>query len=346
MRHVVIIRPGGYDRLVIEDAPDLVPTPGHVIVDVEAAGVNYADCIVRMGLYKSARTLMGYPMTPGFEFAGRVAGAGDNVRRFAVGQHVYGVTLFNGYATQVSVPEHQLFTLPAELTVLEAATFPVAFLTAWYAALKLGQAASGMTALVHAAAGGVGSALTQILTAAGCDVVGVVGSSEKISVAKNMGCREVIDKSAEPLWSKAEQYSARGYDLIFDSVGVATLGQGYRHLAPMGKLVTYGFSSMLPRAGHRVNVFALAMNFLKTPRFNPIHMADDNRSVLGFNLSFLFEHKEILEEGMRYVLHLLQEHKLRPLPVVEYPAEDVSRAHRDLESGRTTGKLALRMRAA
>lgn len=345
MRHVVISRPGGYDRLVIEDAPDLTPTLGHVIVDVEVAGVNYADCIVRMGLYKSARTLMGYPMTPGFEFAGRVASVGDDVRRFSVGQRVFGVTRFNGYATQVSIPEHQLFIVSAELTVPEAATFPVAFLTAWYAALKLGQARPGMTALVHAAAGGVGSALVQILSLAACDVVGVVGSAEKISVAKSMGCREVIDKSVEPLWFKAEQYSKNGYDLIFDSIGVATLGQGYRNLAPMGKLVTYGFSSMLPRAG-RVNVFALAMNFLKTPRFNPIHMADDNRSVMGFNLSFLFEHKEILEEGMSYVLHLRQEYKLRPLSVVEYPFEDVSRAHRDLESGRTMGKLALRMRAA
>lgn len=343
MKRVVIVRPGGYNQVVIEESAELKPEAGHVVIDVEAAGVNYADCIVRMGLYQSARKLMGYPMTPGFEFAGRVSSVGEGVSNFVVGQAVFGITFFNGYATQVSVPENQLFVLPSGISMSEAAAFPVAFITAWYAAVKLGQASPKMTALVHAAAGGVGSALIQVLRVLDCDVIGVVGSSEKVATAMKTGCHKVIDKSTEPLWKKAEEYSKKGYDLIFDSIGMTTLGEGYRHLAPMGRLISFGFSSMLPKTG-KVNYISLARDFFKSARFNPIRMADHNRSVMAFNLSFLFEHKEILAEGMTQIMQWLQEGKIKPLPVTEYRFENVIQAHRDIESGKTVGRLVLRMR--
>ncbi|MFH0828832.1 MAG: medium chain dehydrogenase/reductase family protein [Candidatus Kerfeldbacteria bacterium] len=342
MKHVVISRPGGYDRLTIQESPDLHPAKRQVVVNVEYAGMSYGECIVRMGLYKSAK-LHGYPITPGFEFAGTVSEIGSEVSGFTVGQHVFGVSWFGAYATQVCVPAHQLFAIPKELSTVQAATFPAAFLTAWYGAMKLGQATAGMTALVHSAAGGVGSALAQILNTYGCTVIGVVGSSKKVTSAKNMGCREVIDKSTEPLWQTAKKYAPKGYDLVFDSTGVETMKEGYRHLAPTGKLITYGFASMLPKSG-RLNWFMLAIDYLRSPRFNPIRMAEENKSVMAFNLSFLFDRQDLLAEGMATLMELLHHGSIKPLPVTEYAFTDVAKALRDIESGKTVGKLALIVR--
>src|SRR6185436_16595067 len=111
MRKVVIHRPGGHGRLEIETHPDPVPGPGEVAVDVAAAGVNFADVAVRMGVYESAKKYVGWPITPGFELAGRVRAVGAGVTDVDVGQAVLGITRFGGYASSISVPRHQVFEL-------------------------------------------------------------------------------------------------------------------------------------------------------------------------------------------------------------------------------------------
>ena len=124
MKRIMIHKPGGYDRLVIEEAADPVPGPGEILVRVEAIGVNYADCVARMGLYKSAKQLSGYPLCPGFEIAGRVAALGAGVAGWAIGAPVMALTLFDAYSSHVVVPEGQVHPLPARLTMAEAAAFP------------------------------------------------------------------------------------------------------------------------------------------------------------------------------------------------------------------------------
>src|SRR5690606_30795686 len=122
---------------------------------VQAAGVNYADCVVRMGLYESAKKYVGWPITPGFEFAGRVDALGEGTPGLAPGDEVFGVTRFGGYASSVVVPRHQVFRRPAVCSPDEAAAFPSVHLTAWYALFELAHPRPGSTLLVHSAAGGV-----------------------------------------------------------------------------------------------------------------------------------------------------------------------------------------------
>ncbi len=343
MLKVMIAKPGSYDKLSISSARDLMPSPGQVVVEVSAAGVNYADCIVRMGLYKSARKINGYPITPGFEFAGRIAQSSPDVASFAAGEEVFGVTLFNAYATQVAVPISQVFRRPPELSSLQAATFPTAFITAWYAAARLAHLEQGNSVLVHSAAGGVGGALVQVCKAIGCRVVGVIGSSAKLKVAEEVGCDVVIDKTRGHLWQQASAQAPSGYDAVFDANGVSTLRGSYNHLAPMGRLVTYGFHAMLPRQGGRPNRLRLLWDYVRTPRYNPIRMAEANKSVMGFNLSFLFDEKQVLQQAMSELLGWLKQGKIRALPVRTFRFSDVASAHREIESGLTTGKLALVM---
>jgi NADPH:quinone reductase-like Zn-dependent oxidoreductase len=341
MKKIVIHKPGGYERLVIEEHPDPVPGADEVLIDVAAIGVNYADCVTRMGLYASAKYYAGYPMTPGFEVAGTVLAGGAAVTDLEPGTRVLAVTRFNGYATRLAVARSQVFRLPPRLPLNEAAGFSTVALTAWFALFELVHPHAGNHLLVHSAAGGVGSMLVQLGKLAGCRVTGVVGAAHKVAVVQSLGADAVIDKSSQPLWPAAEQLAPHGYDVILDANGVATLRQSYKHLAPLGKLVVYGFHSMLPRRGGVPHRLRLAWDYLRTPRFSPFDLTTRNRSVLGFNLSFLFDRTALLQQGIQQLLGWLEEGKLQPPAVTCYPFESVAQAHRDLESGQTTGKLVL-----
>lgn len=340
-RKVVIHAAGGYDQLQLETVPTPEPRPGQVAIDVRAIGVNYADVVVRMGLYSSARVYVGWPITPGFEVAGTVRAVGEGVARAKVGDEVIAVTRFGGYSSQLVVDERFVFAKPRGVSFEQAAALPAVYLTAWYALHELAHPRPGHKVLVHSAAGGVGGALCQLAKRAGCEVVGVVGASAKIEVARAAGADHVIDKSASPLWREARWLAPHGYDVILDANGVATLGQSYAHLARPGKLVVYGFHSMLPKQGGKPSWRKLAIDFLRTPRFSPLDMTDGSRSVLAFNLSYLFDRTELLHEGLGDILAALESGAVVPPPVTTYPLAEVARAHADIESGRTVGTLVL-----
>lgn len=333
MKKIVIHEPGDYSKLKIEESPDLVLTNNDdVIVDVKASGINYADIIIRWGLYKSAKEFVGWPITPGFEFSGTIQGTN---------QKVLGVTLFNGHASQVKVPRSQIYPLPEGMSFEEGAAFPCVFMTAYHALFQNVITKNGMIALIHSAAGGVGSSLVQLCRIKGIKTIGVVGSTHKIEPLKNLGCDFVIDKSKENLWEKVRLIAPKGVDLVFDANGVETLKESYKHLAPCGKLIVYGAHSMFPKKGGRVNWIKLVIDYLKTPRFNPLDLTSDNKSVVGFNLSFLFERKDLLNEAFSDLLKWYEEGKIRIPKIKTYPLEEVGVAHKELESGKTVGKLVL-----
>ncbi len=343
MQRILIEKPGGYVALRLVEEPDPTPGPGEVVIAVEAAGVNYADSIIRMGLYESAKTLHGYPITPGFEVAGTIAAIGDDVEDWTIGDEVIGLTLFNGYATHLKLGAAGVFARPGRLSMAEAATLPTVFLTADWMVHRQVHPTPGESWLVHSAAGGVGSALVQLGKRAGVRVVGVVGRSHKVDYTLTMGADAVIDTATEDLWQRAEALVPEGFDAIFDANGVKTLKDSYRHLAPTGKLVVYGFASMLPRNG-RLNIFRLVRDWLRTPRFNPMDMTKSNRSVLAANLSFLQSHAPLLREHMLRLLDQFETGALKPLPVETHPLAEAAEAQRRIESGETLGKLALTCR--
>jgi len=315
--------------------------PEDVLVEVRSIGVNYADVIVRMGLYSSAREYVGWPITPGFEVSGTVVRVGARVTRFTPGDAVFAVTRFGGYTSHLVVDQRYVFALPEGLDFDQAAAIPAVFMTAWFALFELAHPRPKSRILVHSAAGGVGGSLVQMARISGAEVVGVVGRTSKVQSAIDLGCARVIDKSTTALWPAAESHAPRGYDVICDANGVATLGQSYKHLRRAGKLVVYGFHTMMPRHGGRPNWLKLAADYVRTPRFNPLDMTRDSRSVLAFNLSYLFDRFDLLQLAFADIVRWLEDGSLKPPPVTRYPFADVARAHRDIESGTTVGKLVL-----
>lgn len=340
-RKVVIDRAGSYEQLRVAPISEPSPGPEEVVIQVRAAGINYADVIIRMGLYASAKELVGWPITPGFEVAGTIRALGAKVEGLKVGQRVLAVTLFNGYSSTLAVPRNQVFALPDSLSFVQGAAIPAVFMTAHFALRSLANPRASDHLLVHSAAGGVGGSLVQLAKVLGCEVTGVVGRTHKVETAREHGCDHVIDKSLQNLWREAERIAPNGFDVALDANGISTLKQSYEHLARPGKLVVYGFAAMMPKVGGRPNYLKLAADYLRTPRFNPLDMTNDSRSVLAFNLSYLFNRNDILVEAMGEIMGWLNEGRITPPPTTEYPLDEVARAHQDIESGNTVGKLIL-----
>lgn len=341
MKKIVIDKAGGYDRLKCKEFPTPKPGKGEVLIEVRASGVNFADCVVRMGLYSSAKEFVGWPITPGFEVSGVVLEVGAGVSKFTPGQKVIAITLFGGYTTHLTISEEQVFALPESLNFLEGAAIPAIFLTAYYALFELAHPRKNNSLLVHSAAGGVGSTLVQFGKIAGCHVVGVVGSPHKVDYVKKMGANAVIDKSSQNLWQEAEKLAPDGYDVILDANGAETLKESYRHLDFGGKLVVYGFHTMFSKGRGKPSWPKLVWDYWKTPCFNPLTMTKDNHSVLAFNLSYLFKKNDVLQEALNTMLNWIKEGKATPPFIQTYPLEQAAEAHRDLESGQTIGKLVL-----
>lgn len=341
MKQISIRKPGSFDRLELVDAPEPALAPGEVRVDTRAVGVNFADVVIRLGLYESAKKYVGWPITPGFEISGEVRELGPGVGDLRVGERVFGVTRFGGYASQICAPRAQLFRVPEGWSYAEAATFPTVHLTAYYALRQLVRTRPGERVLIHSAAGGVGLAALQLARADGLRSVALVGASHKRDVALEYGAGDVIDKSAQPLWPEVERIAPGGLDYVLESNGAETLRESYAHLRPTGRLIVYGFTSMLSRGRGRPNWLKLAWDYLRTPRFHPLQLVDANKGVIGFNLSYLFEEQGLLAEAMGRMLSEVKNGTLRPLPVREFALGDAASAHEALQGGRTVGKLAL-----
>jgi NADPH:quinone reductase-like Zn-dependent oxidoreductase len=173
-------------------------------------------------------------------------------------------------------------------------------------------------------------------------VTGVVGRSHKVEYVRELGADAVIDKSTQSLWDEAKRLCPDGYDLAFDANGPETLAQSYTHLKPTGKLLVYGFHTLLPKQGGRINYLKAALGMLRMPRFNPLSMTSENKGVVGFNLSFLFARTDLLHAAVNDLASWLEAGIIQAPKVRSFALADVTQAHRALESGETTGKVVLR----
>ncbi|MBI5629717.1 MAG: zinc-binding dehydrogenase [Elusimicrobia bacterium] len=339
MRKIVVSRPGGHAALALVEEADPRPGPGQVRVRVRAIGVNYADCLVRMGCYPAAKGL--YPIIPGFEFSGVVEEVGPGVSDFALGERVFGISRFGAYASQVVADRRQLWPCPEGWNFEECAAFPAVYLTAYHGLFKAARVEAGETVLIHSAAGGVGTALLQLSRIAGLRAVAVVGSGRKAFLCRELGAAAVIDKSSQRLWPEAEVLSPGGYEAIFDANGLSTLREGYKHLAPSGRLVVYGFADFFPRGKALPSWPRLAWSYLRVPRFSPFGMTALNRGVVGFNVIYLFDRLDWAGQAMKELLGWIGEGRIKKVPLTVFPMEEAGKAHEALESGATTGKLVL-----
>jgi NADPH2:quinone reductase len=239
MQAIRIHETGGPEKLRVDEVPLPAPGAGEVRLKVEAAGVNFIDTYQRSGLYPVA-----LPYTLGAEAAGVITAVGSGVTEFRVGDHVASAKVTGAYATEALVPAGQLVRVPDGVESRIAAALLLQGMTAHYLACDTFPLKPGDTALVHAAAGGVGLLLLQIAKRRGARVLATVGTDEKARLAREAGADEVCIYTRDNFTAAARQFTgSRGVDVVYDAVGKDTFTGGLDSLRPRGMLVSFGNSS-------------------------------------------------------------------------------------------------------
>ena len=337
MRALVITRHGPPDVLQIEQRPDPEPGAGEVRVSVRAAGVNFADLMARTGLYPDAPKP---PCVVGYEFSGLVERLGEGVERVRAGDRVIGACRFGGYAERVVVPAAELLALPEDWSYEEGAALPVNYATAYGILVRYGSLRTGERVLVHAAAGGVGIAATQIAKLHGADVYGTA-SAAKHEAIRAIGVDHPLDYRSGDWVAELRRIAGerQPIDIALDAVGGRSLRRSFSLLRAGGRLVCFGASSLV--SGERRDLRMAARTLLETPRFNPLRLSSSSKSVIGFNLLRAWNAQAGLGEYVDPLRAWVEEGKLRPVVAAAFPLERGAEAHRFLGERRNVGKVVL-----
>lgn len=312
--------PGAADVLRLEEMNTPQPGPGEVLVRSTAIGVNYIDVYHRTGVYPTAR-----PIPMGLEGAGLVEAVGEGVAAPRVGERVAWCQAPGSYATHVVVPAARTVPIPAAVDDRTAASLLLQGMTAHYLVTDTFRLGLGHVALVHAAAGGVGLLLVQLAKRAGARVIGTVSTPEKAALARAAGADEIIFYREQDVEQEARRHTnGQGVDVVYDSVGRATVDKSLRSLRPRGYLVLFGQSSGMVSPIDPQALSAHGSLFLTRPTLG--HYTRD-RSELLLRASALFDAVASGALDVRIG--------------ATFPLAEASAAHRALEARETTGKILL-----
>jgi NADPH:quinone reductase-like Zn-dependent oxidoreductase len=335
MRAVVIERHGDPSVLRVVERPDPPLPPGHVRVEVAAAGVNFADTMARTGMYPDAPKP---PMVVGYEVAGTVLEVAPDVaaeERPAVGARVMAGTRFGGYASQVVVPASAIVPLPDGLSFEQGAAIPVNYATAWAALLGYGSLRAGEAVLIHAAAGGVGIAATQIAKRHGAEVHGTASPGKHDAIRANG-----VDVAHDYTRAGWDRGLADRFDVVLDAIGGGSFRRSYRMLRAGGRLVAFGASSV--QQGERRNLLHAARAGLPMLRgFDLIRQMSDSKAVIGLNMLRLWDAHGTLQTWTDPLAALMEDGTIRPLVSDAVPFERAPEAHRIIAARRNVGKVVL-----
>ncbi len=338
-RAILIERHGPPEVFVEREIPLRDPNADEVHVRVQAAGLNFADLLMRSGLYD---TVPARPYSPGFEVAGVVARVGSDVGDWREGDPVVALLRYGGYARDVIVPAKQVFHRPASLSPAEAAAVPVAFLTSWVCLFKCGNARPGETVLILGAGGGVGTAAVQLAVRHGLQVYGTAGAERKRAfVVDELGATACFDSRGD--WERAtiRAVGKRGIDVALDSVGGRATKACRRLLAPLGRLVFYGLSDVMP--GKTRSWLRAAMAMLRMPLIHPYSLIKPSIGVFGVHLLHLQSKEEILRPALEEIFQGVQSGKLRAIVDRTFPfdRDGAVAAHRHVHARQNLGKVVL-----
>jgi NADPH:quinone reductase-like Zn-dependent oxidoreductase len=332
---------GGYDVLQVQERPDPPVGPGEVRIAVKAAGINFADTMARLGLYPDAPKP---PCVMGYEVAGTVESVGDGVADFAVGDRVMAGTRFGGQAELVTVPEIQVLSLPERLSFEQGAAFPVNYGTAYAALIVMGSLREGNRLLIHAAAGGVGIAATQIAKNVGAEIFGTASPSKHDAI-RGQGVKHAIDYRNQDFETEAMRITGgEGVDLIIDALGPTSFRKDYRLLRPGGRVVMYGLSEITGESGRNIPAAlkGLAKMPLATiPWWKSLALMNENKGVFGLNMLKWWEREGSLDRVTEPLMADLEAGRLEPVVAEAFPFEQAGDAHKFIAERRNVGKVVL-----
>ena len=343
MRHtrIVVTHYGGPDELQVreEEAPE--PKHGEVRVRVHAAGVSLPDVLAREGVHPETPTP---PFTPGWDLVGEVDRLGDGVSGIEPGQMVAAMPISGAYAESVCLPQRTLVPVPAGLDAAEAVSVVLNYITAYQMMHHAAKVRSGQRALIHGAAGGVGTALLQLGRLAGLEMYGTCSSRGAPAVSELGGVP--IDYKQQDFVDEIQRLTGEGVDVVFDPIGGPHLWRSRKVLRPGGRVVGYGLSTSLRGEGLTSRRPGRRQRFRGTATFGLYIAASwllpGRRRVVPYSIQTLMRLKPALfRQDLIALFDLLREGKIKPLIARRFPLAEARQAHELLEQGGVVGKIVL-----
>jgi len=338
MRQVWITKAGEPEVLKVKEAPDPEPKPGEIRIKVEAAGVNFADIMGRMGMYPD---LPGIPIVVGYEVAGRVDKVGQGVASSWIGKDVLAMTRFGGYSSIVCAPEKQVFERPAGMSALEGAAFPVVYFTAYQLIVVMGGLKESETILIHSAGGGVGIAAIQLAKKIGARIIGTASKS-KHDYLKSIGVHHCIDYRTEDFEKRVKEITnGRGVELIIDAVGGDSFKKGFRILAPTGRLGMFGMSEAATGKSRSIIDLLRMVAGMPWLQINPVTLMNENKAAFGVNMGHMWDEVDRLRGWGTELLAFYKDGVIKPLVDETFSFEDAPKAHHYIQDRKNVGKVLL-----
>ncbi|QNF33728.1 zinc-binding dehydrogenase [Adhaeribacter swui] len=328
---------GSINHLKLQTEALASPKADEVCVAVKAIGLNFADVFAMQGLYSA--TPKG-SFVPGLEYSGEIIAVGEAVTNWQVGDKVMGVTKFGGYASHLNSHYRYVVPLPEGWSFAEGAGFLVQGLTAYYALLDLGNLQPNTTVLIHSAAGGVGILANRICKKVGAYTIGTVGQVDKVQFLKEKENYDAIIFRDKNFLKKLKfTLGKRPLLLIMECIGGKILQQGWNTLAPMGRMVVYGNASFSSHSA-RPNYPQLFWKFLQRPKIDPLRLPTQNKSLMGFNLIYLYEQTDLMHQ----LLQKLQSLQLTPQHIGHvFDFNAMHQAIHLFQRGKTVGKVVVQV---
>lgn len=331
--HFLVKNSDPYHAFELRDTALPEPGPGEVRIKVRAFGLNYADIMARQGLYRECPPL---PCVIGYDVEGEIAKTGEGVATFRQGDKVFALTRFGGYAEYVIANTQATCRLPDHTPVGTGCALATQCVTAHYAAMHTQTLLPGEKVLVHAAAGGLGTALIQIALNRGCTVIGVAGGQEKAAYLKNLGVQHIIDHRTSSYLTYIQKYLGGKVDVIFDNIGGKSVRAGKSILAHGGRIVLLGAASLSGKRGI-ISLLRLAIGF---GWFSPIAWLGKSQTLIGVNMLKIADHRpDIIEVCLNSVLDLYEQGILRPHIGKQFSFDQLADAHAYMEARKSIGKI-------
>ncbi len=321
-------------ELIEEELPD--PTDDEVTIEVKAIGLNFADLFALQGLYSA--TPKG-SFIPGLEYSGKIYKKGKNVTELEIGDKVMGTIRFGAYASHLNIDYRYVQKLPGDWSFSEGAAFIVQSLTAYYALLQLGNLKENDTVLIQSAAGGVGIYANRIAKKFNAYTIGTVGSSTKVNFLKAEGYDKVIVRGDDFKEQLKTALNGKELNIVLESIGGKIFAESFKQLSPTGRIIIYGGAQFMTHSP-RPNYFKLLCQFITRPKIDPLSLSDTNRSVMGFNLIYLWNKPGEMKRLIKIILDI---NLKKPHVGNIFTFDKLPDALRLFQSGKTIGKVVVKV---
>jgi NADPH:quinone reductase-like Zn-dependent oxidoreductase len=335
MKAVYLVRHGNaMEAFEIREAELPVPDENQVRVKVEAFGLNFADVMARKGSYRDCPPL---PCVIGYDVVGIIDAVGKNVSNVTAGDRVASFTRFGGYAQYVLIDARGVATISHEMLLTFAGALATQYCTAYYASYECVNVFPGEHVLVHAAAGGVGTALVQLLRHKGAVIFGTCGSEEKVQYLRSLGVDHPVNYRTSDYREVIRKILGKErLDVIFDSIGGKYVRDGIRLLGTGGRMVCYGAAQL---SGAK-NIFSKMKIALQFGIYHPASFIQKSKSLIGVYMLPLGDYKpKTVYRCLQAVVRLAHDGVIKPAGGLVFPVEQLAKAHDALEKRNTIGKV-------